>query len=300
MNMFPHHAPLALALLAATSLRSPAQETPETAIRAIVGGERRFYEMGQAAGTRAAFLHFLAEDSIVFQPGPTNGRKTWNARPDGGLWLTWQPIFAAMSASADLGYTTGPAEFRKNKEDETPFGHGQYISIWRRQKDGAWKIALDVGHHNPRPPQPPGEPELSYNGEGADVQTDTAAAHKRLAEAQRKFAALARVDSTGAIADAAREDIRVHREAMFPGLGKEALGLMLSVRRGKLTLTQTGKGMSTAGDLAYVYGKYVLSRPQTDEQGHYVQIWRADASGAWRLALDFQVPLPPGQKQPAS
>ena len=275
-------------------------ETPEAAIRAIVEGERRFYEMGQAQGTRAAFLEFLADDSIVFQPGPVDGKKAWGARSDGGLWLTWQPVFAAMSRSADLGYTTGPAEFRKNKEDEKPFGYGQYISIWRKQKDGAWKVALDVGHGNPRPPNPPGEPELSFPAEGADIQTDSAPAKRKLAEAKKKFAATAKTDSTAAIAEAAREDIRVHREQMFPGLGKDAVGLMLSVRRGKLSVTQMGEAMSAVGDLAYVYGKYLLARSQNDERGHYLQIWRADDDGTWKLALDFQAPLPPEQKKPAS
>ena len=288
---------LFLALTAAPLL---AQETPEAAVRAIVEGERKFYEMGQEQGTRAAFLEFLAENSIVFQPGPTDGKKAWGARPEGGLWLKWQPVFAAMSRSADLGYTTGPAEFRKTKEDEKPFGHGQYISIWRKQKDGAWKVALDVGHGNPRPPNAPGEPELSFPTDGADVQSDTAAARKKFTEAQRKFAATAKNDSTAAISEAARDDIRVHREEMFPGLGKDAVVLMLSVRRGKLTLTQTGEAMSAGGDLAYVYGKYLLARSQSDERGHYLQIWRAGNDGAWKLALDFQAPLPPEQKKPAS
>ena len=286
--------------LALTGSPLLAQETPEAAVRAIVEGERKFYEMGQEQGTRAAFLEFLAEDSIVFQPGPVPGKKTWAARPEGGLWLTWQPVFAAMSRSADLGYTTGPAEFRKNKEDEKPFGNGQYISIWRKQKDGAWKVALDVGHGNPRPPSPPGEPELSFPTEGAGVQGNTAAARKKLVEAQKKFVTAAKNDSTAAIADAARDDIRVHREEMFPGLGKDAVGLMLSVRRGKLSLTQSGEGMSEAGDLAYAYGKYLLSKSQTDERGHYLQIWRAADDGTWKLALDFQAPLPPEPRKPAS
>jgi ketosteroid isomerase-like protein len=141
---------------------------------------------------------------------------------------------------------------------------------------------------------------LSFPSEGADVQANTAGARKKLAEAQKKFAAAAKNDSTAAIADAARDDIRVHREEMFPGLGKDAVGLMLSVRRGKLTLTQSGEAMSAAGDLAYAYGKYLLAKTQSDERGHYLQIWRAADDGTWKLALDFQTPLPPEQKKPAS
>ncbi|HSH38983.1 MAG TPA: hypothetical protein VK993_09370, partial [Chthoniobacterales bacterium] len=104
--------------------------------------------------------------------------------------------------------------------------------------------------------------------------------------------------STAAIAEAARDDIRVHREEMFPGLGKDAAGLMLSVRRGKLSLTQAGTSMSAAADLAYAYGKYTLVKTQSDEQGHYLQIWRAGDGREWKLAFDFQVPLPPEQKKP--
>lgn len=271
--------------------------TPEAAIGAIVEGERKFYEMSQAQGTRAAFLEFLSDDSIVFEPGPTDGKKVWNARPEGSVWLSWQPVFAAMSRSADLGYTTGPAEYRKNKEDQKPFRYGQYISVWQKQKDGAWKVALDVGHENPPPTNRPAEPELSFSNEGSDIKAAAVGARRRFADAQKKFAAAAKLDSTMAIAEAAREDVRVHREAMFPGLGKDAVGLMLSVRRGKLSLTQMGERMSVAGDLACVYGKYLLARAQSDERGHYLQIWRASDDGAWKLALDFQTPVPPEQKK---
>lgn len=256
--------------------------------------------MAQAQGTRAAFLEFLSEDSIVFQPGPMDGKRVWQARPEGGLSFKWQPVFAAMSRSADLGYTTGPAEYRTKKEDETPVGYGHYIAIWRKQRDGAWKVALDVGHGTPRPRTPPGDPELSFSSGGAEVQIGIAAARRKFAEAQKKFAAAAANDSTAAIADAARDDIRVHREEMFPGIGTDAVALMLSVRRGRLTLTQTGAGISTAGDLAYAYGKYLLERAQNDERGHYLQIWRAADDGTWKLAVDYQVPLPPQEKKPAS
>src|SRR5438105_3875681 len=39
-------------------------ETPAEAIRAMVEAERNFFQIGQEKGTRAAFLEFLADDSI--------------------------------------------------------------------------------------------------------------------------------------------------------------------------------------------------------------------------------------------
>src|SRR5450432_2324551 len=107
--------------------------------------EKKFYEMGQEHGARTAFLHFLADDAIVFRPGPVNGKEVWSKRPEGGISLKWKPEFVWVSRGADLGYSTGPAEWRKAKEDEKPFGYGQFITIWKKQRDGNWRAALDVG-----------------------------------------------------------------------------------------------------------------------------------------------------------
>ena len=45
----------------------------------------------------------------------------------------------------------------------------------------------------------------------------------------------AKIDSTSALIGASSEEIRVHREGVFPAAGRRPADLMLSVRRGKLT-----------------------------------------------------------------
>ena len=286
-----------LAGLVFTTAAAQAQEqNPEEAARAIAEAEERFYQMGQEQGTRAAFLEFMAEDGVVFQPMPVNARKVWSEGPATGLSLKWQPIFAAMSGSADLGYTTGPSEYRREKADETPFGYGHFISIWKKQSDGTWKVALDVGIENPKPSHPPDELQLSP-GKAPAADKDIAAARAKLASTRRSYASNAGKDSTAALAAAASEHVRVYREGVFPAVGKEAAALMLSVRRGKLALNSMGEEISAAADLAYSYGKYTFSRGETQERGHYLQIWRADENGNWSVAVDYQLPMPPTQKK---
>ncbi len=141
-----------VACLLSISLSGRAAEPdPLEAARAMVDAERKFYQTGQEKGTRAAFLAFLADDGIVFRPGPLNGKEVWGKRPETGFDLIWEPTFAAMSRSADFGYDTGPAKWRANKKEEKFAGHGQFISIWKKQKDGSWKVALDLGIENPEP-----------------------------------------------------------------------------------------------------------------------------------------------------
>ena len=48
--------------------------------RALVEMEHAFAKAAATKGTRDAFIEFLADDGIVFQPGPVNGKKFWTGR----------------------------------------------------------------------------------------------------------------------------------------------------------------------------------------------------------------------------
>jgi ketosteroid isomerase-like protein len=66
--------------------------------------------------------------------------------------LTWEPVGADISASGDLGYTYGTYEFHSKDKDGKPLvDYGKYTSIWKTQKDGNWKVVLDMGNTNPAP-----------------------------------------------------------------------------------------------------------------------------------------------------
>jgi len=287
-------------LLSLVSLLARAEEPkPPEALQTVVENEGKFFQLGQEQGTRAAFLAFLADDAIVFQPGPVNGQEVWKKRPEKGISLTWKPLFGAIARSADLAYTTGPAEWRHAKEGAKPSGYGQFISVWKKQKDGGWKVALDVGSEVPGPAKSEDAPplELSFENEAAATTADPASARRKLSEAEKKFAIASKADSTIALIEAGSPTVRVHREGVFPAVGRDAARLMLSVRRGSLTLERLGGAISAAGDLGYTYGKYSLSNPQTTERGHYLQIWRTTTDGSWNIALDYQAPLPAQSKK---
>ena len=134
---------LLLYFLAAPFAVRAAEPATADAARAMVESERKFYQMGQEKGTRAAFLAFLADDAIVFRPGPVSGKEAWGKRPETGFGLIWEPTFAVIARSADFGYTTGPAKWKANKKEEKFLGYGQFVSIWKKQKDGSWREALD-------------------------------------------------------------------------------------------------------------------------------------------------------------
>jgi ketosteroid isomerase-like protein len=78
--------------------------------------------------------------------------KTMGFLDDKNNQLIWTPVGADISGSGDLGYTYGSYEFHsKDKDGKPSVEYGKYTSIWKLQKDGSWKVVLDMGNASPAP-----------------------------------------------------------------------------------------------------------------------------------------------------
>jgi ketosteroid isomerase-like protein len=102
-----------------------------------------------------AFLTYFADDGVeVVDGGGFNNKDAMRKQPPWpeGTTLTWTPIKAEMAASGDLGYTYGNYVYTaRNKEGKLVTSYGKYTSIWKKQKDGQWKVVVDVGNSSPDP-----------------------------------------------------------------------------------------------------------------------------------------------------
>jgi len=267
-----------------------AQSADTSAAWEIARLDSEYSNLSVAKGMPAASVEYFAEDGIAFTPTAVNGRKYWASRTDFPGTLIWQPIFAFAGAAGDLGVTTGPWELKKGNAQPS-LGYGHYVTIWSKQRDGKWKIALDVGIENPEPREPRPDLEVlpSDIAAGTRQQED---AGRELERAERKFTETARNDIGKAIIDSATNDVRIYRDKSFPAVGLVAVRLMLSSEHGRVMFEAGGSKMSTSGNLYYSYGNYSEERGNVVEHGIYVMIWRANMNGDWKLALNLQKKLP--------
>jgi ketosteroid isomerase-like protein len=103
----------------------------------------------------AGFASWFAEDGVALGNGqpPVIGRvaieKSANWTPQ-AYQLTWTPTDAQMGPSGDMGYTWGHFEGRSKDANGNPvLTSGRYMTIWRKQADGSWKVVLDAGANEP-------------------------------------------------------------------------------------------------------------------------------------------------------
>ena len=116
--------------------------------------EARFAKDVLARGG-AAFADWFAEDGVALGNGaaPLVGRvaiaKSANWDPK-VYQLTWTPTDAQMGPSGDEGFTWGHFEGHSKDANGNPVTTtGRYITIWRKQSNGDWKVALDAGANEP-------------------------------------------------------------------------------------------------------------------------------------------------------
>lgn len=274
--------PLLLLLTAAPLL---AQTDLQADLDSLVAAERAFSKTSLEQGTKAAFLAFMADDSILFRPGPVLGRPWTEGRPAPAGLLTWYPVKADIAKSGDLGYTTGPWEARPKGKDDTNVLHGNYVTVWKKRADGSWKLVTDIGNVHPKPEAPALEAlrldpaEVAGRG-GANAANAADTSEPSLLAADR---------AANVYTDLLAGDARLLRNGAYPMIGREAIAGFLKDRKATMTWEPAKAETSRAGDFGYTYGTY----EETPEKGHYLRIWKRESGDAWKLVLDITSPLPP-------
>ncbi|MBU6436059.1 MAG: nuclear transport factor 2 family protein [Betaproteobacteria bacterium] len=131
-------------LLAACAATAPPAETPDTLRQQVRDTEAAFAQT-MADRDHAAFTRFLS-DEAVFMSGeqPLRGKaavaaawKRFYAAPRAPF--SWRPERVEVLASGMLAQSSGPVFDANGKRIAT------FISVWRRESPGVWRIVFDQG-----------------------------------------------------------------------------------------------------------------------------------------------------------
>lgn len=262
--------------LAGAAPPQPPKPSLQADFDSLVAAERAFSQLSEAKGIKESFLANIADDAVIFRPGPVLGKQWLTEHPNPQAQLVWHPVHAEIARSGDLGWTTGPYEISAKGEK----GYGQYSTVWKKQADGRWKFVTDMGIQTPAP-APEGEPKLVSPPAvpGAPAAREAVLAADRDLETQAAAQGVA-----AAYANAALDSTYLLRDGHQPFVGRAAVRTALADDPGGLTWEAQGGGVSAAGDLGYTYG--TAKRKAPEESGAYVRVWQRQPGGGWKLALD--------------
>lgn len=106
-------------------------------------------------GGGKAFASWFAPDALTLNNkqvpvlGKTRIAASANWEPQ-NYQLSWVPTGGKMGPSNDMGYTWGHYEGRsKDRNGQPVVLEGRYITVWMKQPNGEWKVALDASAEEP-------------------------------------------------------------------------------------------------------------------------------------------------------
>jgi len=146
--------PVAALILALTGCRqAPPPQAPdtraadETAIRAAEADMDKAvtaFDAVKAASFYTDDVIGLEADAPVIQ-GKENKQKEFETFLKDKPELSWTPVKVEVARSGDLAYSWGKGKLSmKDKKGKVTERTAKYVSVWKKQPDGNWKIAVDT------------------------------------------------------------------------------------------------------------------------------------------------------------
>ncbi len=123
-----------------------------TAIATVRSADLDFSARSVKSGAGPAFAEFVAADgaSIGTRASEVTCGRDAVAKalsPLGPGVLTWAPRVADAASSGDLAFTSGDAIIR----DGGDVSYSNYLTVWKRQSDGKWRVVANGGNSAPAP-----------------------------------------------------------------------------------------------------------------------------------------------------
>jgi len=142
----PNRIALALIVVATSLIGAPRAQTNVASLANQVRDVERAFARTMADRNHAAFVSFLADETVFFGQGDTVQRgkaavaaawKRFYEAPQAPF--SWDPDHVEVLDSGTLALSSGPVRDPQGKRV------GTFNSVWRKDAGGAWKIVFDKG-----------------------------------------------------------------------------------------------------------------------------------------------------------
>jgi hypothetical protein len=235
-------------------------------IKGLINAEKQFAWFTASHTVKEGFMTYMDSAGIIFKNGAgANALDNYRKQNAGPGILNWEPAFAVISASGDMGATTGPYEFRAKTIQDTPVGRGTFFSVWRINNSGEWKNMADFG--------------TSYKMQSTMVQKvkeitlDKSKAVEQdkegLMQLDKKFNTALQDRNIGGWMPYTSTDSWLNTDGQLPAAGMLQIADVLQKLPAGLQINTTAVELSSAHDLGYTYGTVVNG----SKLNNYLRVW---------------------------
>ena len=264
----------------------------------LVSAENYFSALVKEKGLKKAFLKVSDENTIVFRPGPVSAVKFYKSQPDTvTATLQWEPVFAKISKSGDWGFTTGPYIYKESDSSLTSH-YGSYVSVWKKNHKGIWRLATDLGIPHKKPSK---KPELLFVNPSNEIflrqrsQTRLQQREDVVFSTDKLLSTIQKADNAIAHKEFLSDDCQL----LFPGFepirGKKAITDFWKKQGFRANSQVAAADRSYSGELAFTRGDASIVQKNKIKKYHYVRIWEVQPGFKWNVILEVYTPAEDGE-----
>ena len=261
-------------------------------VNSLIAAENYFAAYAKDKGIRDAFLKVSDENTLLYKPDLVKAEVFFDkkSRNDSGK-LDWSPSFSKISKSGDWGFTSGPYSYSINFRATTVYG--QYLSVWRTTSKGVWKLALRCEMIHPKPSN---EPDLSF------IDPKNFRFFRQIAEGRLKQREELILTTDKLFSKTLLDNQRLAYDTffaeegrlLFPGyepvIGKTKVNNFLSRQQIGVETIPSVANRALGSDLAYTYGKALITRDGITKMFSYTRIWESQEGLTWNILLEIYTP----------
>ncbi len=253
----------------------------------LITADRNAAIIAKAQGPHAAFSSIIDKTSTFYVPSAVNALNYLNNRPNIPDVLNWEPNFALVSKSLEFGVTSGSMEFQKVGAIKR---YGQYLTIWKRDKKGVWKVDLraEVENYGKQTAkdlkfqEPDDSWYLKHRSQVRLKQREDI-----VQSTDQLFSAIAKRDTESAYREFMAEEVRFYYPWQNEIEGKNNVINFIKKQRIDIVTEPLKVGRAYSGEYAYSQGTATIHSKDKAVKFNYLRVWELKDDYQWRVILEM-------------
>jgi len=255
----------------------------------LIANENYFAALVKEKGVKKAFQKVSDKNTVVFRPQPVNALEYFKEQPDSLGYLSWEPEFARIAKSNDWGFTTGPFVFKKAIDGKAEY-YGTYVSVWKKNSKGVWKLALDLGVSHKKPTK---RPDLDFENPESEKflhQLSKSRLEQRediVLSSDRLLSSIEKANNKVAMVEFVAENCRYIIPDYEPIIGKSAILNFWDKHGFRESSTPLTVDRAYSGEFAFTQGDATIYSKAGPKKYHYIRIWEVQPGYKWNIILQI-------------
>lgn len=259
----------------------------ESQVGQIVAADIYDSELSLNKGALEGLTNSIDKNTIYFKPSPEPASEYFKTRPNIPDLVSWRPVFAKISKSNEWGFTTGPITWQNSGFSKK---YGEYLSIWKRDRKGRWKIALraEIGHPNASTEKTIKfvNPEDSkYFKQKSKIRLEQRA--EIVTSTDRLMGTVLRADNAVAYKEFLTDNSRLLFSGFSAQIGSENIINFLKKNKIDIKTENVAVDRAYSGELAYSYGDAKVIKDDRVQNFYYIRVWEVNDEFKWNVLVEM-------------